>query len=201
MSRKRSVSGRARARTAENKIRIQTEKINKRIKSLEKAGRFGTYKSKELLTFVKDNSNLSIKKSRGSKRHKVIVKNLRNLTFGKLALIGKKFKEVLSSKGFTPVGIKDIEKKTRMKVSKTLEGMIGRKISKKDLELFYEIIRNKANEILDRIPPSDFYVLVQTARESNMNEDEWVEMLNNYVNINNESLREAGEYLYNKYIG
>lgn len=200
MARKRSVAGRARAKTPVSSIMLQTEKINKRIRQLEKSGRYGSYKSKELIQFVKDNSNLSIKKSRGSKRHRVLVSQLKDATFGRLALIGKKFKEVLKSKAFTPAGIINIEKETRVKVTNTLEGIMGRELSKKDTELFWSIIKEKANDILDKIPPSDFYVLVMTAREENASVETWVSMVNDYVQINNESLRNASEYLYNKYV-
>ena len=200
MARKRSVAGRARAKTPVSSIMLQTEKINRRIRQLEKSGRYGSYKSKELIQFVKDNSNLTIKKSRGSKRHRVLVGKLRESTFGRLALIGKKFKEILTSKAFTPVGILGIEKETRVKVTTTLEGMMGKKLSKTDVELFWNIIKEKANEILEKIPPSDFYVLVMNAREENISVDSWVNMINDYVSINNQTLREAAEYLYNKFV-
>ena len=38
------------------------------------------------------------------------------------------------------------------------------------------------------------------AREDNMGQEEWLDMISNYVTINNESIRKAGEYLYNKYV-
>ena len=139
MPRKRSASGRAKPITIQSNIQLQTEKINKMIRSLEKGKNYGTYKSKELIRFANQNDNLTLKKSRGSKRHRLTVQALREATFGKLAIISK-------------------------------------------------------------IGPSEFFAMVTQARDTSMDQEQWLEMLNNYVSINNEAMRQASEYLYNKYI-
>lgn len=200
MPRKRSVSGRARVSTIENRIQIQAEKINKKIRSLERGKNYGTYKSKELIRFVSQNDNLKITKSRGSKRHRLKIKSLRDLTFGRLKIISKKFSEVIKSKAFTNVGIENIRKKTLKKLTDTLTGIKGEKVTRKDIELFYEIINYKTDEIISKIGPSEFYAMVNQAKDASMNKEEWVEMINNYVSINNDEMRKASEYLYTKYI-
>lgn len=200
MARKRSASGRARVSTIENQIRIQTDKINKMIRSLEKGKNYGTYKSKDLIRFVSQNDNLKITKSRGSKRHRLAVQALREATFGKLKIINKKFREIIKSKAFTNVGIRDIRRKTRKKLAETLTGIKGEKVTRKDLEMFYDIINYKTDEIISKIGPSEFFAMVTQAQDASMEKEEWVEMLNNYVEINNDAMRQASEYLYNKYI-
>ena len=66
--------------------------------------------------------------------------------------------------------------------------------------MFYDIIKYKTDDIINRIGPSEFYTLVMEARENNMGQEDWVDMISNYVTINNESIRKACEYLYNKYV-
>lgn len=200
MARKRSSSGRSRVINPVNRIYIQTEKLNRKLRSLEKAGNYGTYKSKELIRFASNISNINIKRSRGSKRHRVEVSNLRGAGFGRLILINKKFGQINRSKGFSNVGIKNIRKKTLKTLKKTLKGIKGSKITRRDVDMFYEIIKYKTDEIINKIGPSEFFALVEDARENNATSEQWIEMINNYVAINNQSMRRACEYLYNKFV-
>ena len=49
MARKRSVSGRARPKTLENKLRITVEKVNRRLNKLDQGNVYGRYASKKIL--------------------------------------------------------------------------------------------------------------------------------------------------------
>ena len=200
MARKRSSSGRSRVSNPVNRIYIQTEKLNRKIRSLEKAGNYGTYKSKELIRFASNIANVNIKRARGSKRHRLLVSQLNEATFGRLALISKKFKEVASSKAFTNIGIEKIRRSTLKKLKSTLQGIKGSKVTRKDIEMFYDIIKYKTDDIISRIGPSEFYALIEDAKDMNADKEQWVEMLNNYVSITNDEMRKTAEYLYNKYI-
>ena len=195
MPRKRSASGRSRRSTITSNIYVQTEKINKRLRSLERGGNYGKYKGREFLTFVKDSKYL-----RMTRRKRLKVSKLREASGGQLILINKKFRHFLRSKGFSNVGIFNIREQTRATVKVTLKGMIGRDISDRETDMFYDIIQHKRNSILDKIPPSDFFNLVMTAREENVDIPGWITMLEQYVEINNEYLRREAEYLYYKYV-
>lgn len=200
MPRKKSVSGRSRGVDAVNRIMIQAERINKQLRRLEKAGNYGSYKSKELMEFASRNRYVSIKKARGSKRHRLIVKKVR-MSIANQRLISKKFDEVLKSKAFYNKGIEEIRRETRKKVTKTLSEEMGRELSEEEVDTFYEIAKYKETEILNKINPSEFYQLVMEAKEKNYGVDEWINLLNNYVEINNEYIRKSAEKLYNKYVG
>ena len=200
MPRKKSVSGRSRGVDAVNRIMIQAERINKQIRRLEKAGNYGSYKSKELMEFASRNRYVSIKKARGSKRHRLIVNKVR-MSIANQRLISKKFDEVLKSKAFYNKGIEEIRRETRKKVTKTLSEEMGRELSEEEVDTFYEIAKYKETEILNKINPSEFYQLVMEAKEKNYGVDEWINLLNNYVEINNEYIRKSAEKLYNKYVG
>ena len=200
MPRKKSVSGRARVMTAENLINRQVDRINRRFRGLEKGGNYGTYKSRELQEFVSRNPFLVIKRSRGSKRHKLMVINLRKATMGQLKLITKKFGEVLKSKVFSNAGIERVRKETRKKVSETLSERMGREMTKEEVDVFYDIAKDRENSILDQMSSSEFWTLVMVAKDMNASLDTWVNLLKNYATINNEYLREEAKDLYYKYV-
>lgn len=203
MPRKKSPSGRARGFSSVNQIILQAEKINKQIARLEKADRFGSYKSKELMAFVSRRPALKMVKSRRSKRHRIVI-DTGELTEGEQRLIHKKFAQISKSPAFSPIGIQRIERKIRRKIRRTLSEELGRKIGQKELEKFFDIIKYKehANQtsILDKIDPSAFWRLVITAVSEHMSQTSWVSMLENYVEINNDYIRNEAKYLYERYV-
>lgn len=203
MPRKKSVSGRARVQTSEQALRLKAKKINARFRSLERGGNYNTYASKELIRFAQSNPYIVLKtskkkKGRRQKRHTIFVKS--NIPVAQQRLINKKFNEALSSKVFSNIGIARVRKETRRKVKETLELESGEKLTEEDVDLFYDIAKYKYEDIIEKIGPSEFYQLVQVATKQNYNVEQWVELLNNYVEINNDVMRKQAEYLYNKFV-
>jgi len=212
MPRKKSASGRARGKSPENALLLKVEKVNARFRSLEKGGNFNTYASKELVRFAQANPYLSVKtskkRSKGGKsrrgrqpqrRHTLVITN-GNIPVAQQRLINKKLNEALNSKVFSNVGIERVRKETRRKVKETLELESGEKLTDKDVDLFYDIAKYKYDDIIEKIGPSEFYQLVQLANKQNYNVEQWVDLLNNYVEINNDVMRKQAEYLYNKFV-
>ena len=205
MPRKKSVSGRARGKSPDSALVLKIEKANARFRSLERAGNYNTYASKELVRFAQANPYLSIKtsrkKPRGSKqkRHKLVLKK-GNIPTAQKRLISKKLTEALNSSLMSNFGIERVRKETRRKVKETLELESGEKLTEKDVDLFYDIAKYKYDDIIEKIGPSEFYQLVQVAHKQNYNVDQWVDLLNNYVEINNDVMRKQAEYLYNKFV-
>ena len=212
MPRKKSASGRARGKSPENALLLKIEKVNARFRSLEKGGNFNTYASKELVRFAQANPYLSVKtskkRSKGGKsrrgrqpqrRHTLVITK-GNIPVAQQRLINKKLNKALNSKVFSNVGIERVRKETRRKVKETLELESGEKLTDKDVDLFYDIAKYKYDDIIEKIGPSEFYQLVQVATKQNYNVEQWVELLNNYVEINNDVMRKQAEYLYNKFV-
>ena len=200
MPRKR-ISGRSRRADITSNIYVQAEKINRRIRSLEKGGNYGKYKGKELIQFAKNYSSyLSLRKGRGSKRARLRIKNLKEATMGQLRVITKKFRETIKAKGFSNIGIKDIRAKTREEVKKTLSGATSKDLTDKEVDLFFEIIKYKTDEIISKIGPSQFYVITMQAIDENADLNRWYSLLSSYITINNKEIQKACEYLYNKFV-
>lgn len=202
MARKKSASGRSRGVNAVQRLMLQTEKINKRLRALEKAGLYGTYKSKELQEFASRTSGISIKRSR-SGRHTVKITTPR-LTAQQQRLINKKFNEFLESPLSTPVGIKKARVNMRKKIATTLSDQLGKTMTDTDVDKFLDIAKYaekvRQASILEYIDPSNFMVLVEQAKSTNLSEEGWVDLLNKYVKINNETMREEAKELYNRYV-
>ena len=201
MARKRSASGRSRGVSAVQRLFIQAEKINKRIKALEKADLYGTYKSRELQQFAKETAGVTIKISRSGK-HTITVSG--NLRPQQIRLITKKFNEFLTSPYSTPVGINRARASMRKKLTQTLSEQLGKDVTDKDVDKFLDIAkyaeRVRQASILEYIDPSEFMAIVSYAKDKGMSQDAWVSLLNQYVTINNETMREEAKYLFNKYV-
>ena len=203
MPRKKSVSGRAKAKTVENTLKLQAEKINKRLRSLEKAGEYGSRYTRDLIRFAQSNPFITIKKGKKSKRHRIVLSTAK-MPMAQLRLIRKKFTEVLRSKVFSRIGIIRARKEQRKSLRETLEEQYGKDFTNEDLDKFYELTeyakQTQQESILDKIPPSEFFALVQVASERNMSISAWINLLNNYVQINNDYMRKEAEELYYKYV-
>lgn len=209
MPRKRSVSGRKKKPSLENRINLQIKRINKNLKSLENAGNFNTFASKELLNFVKQSKDLVVKTSKkkrktkggkSTKRHTVVFNPSTRPTIGSLRMIAKKFDKIIKNKVFYNIGIRKMRKEIRQKVTKTLSETYGREMEKEDVDLFYEVAKYKTDDIIQQIGASEFFILVQSAKDAGQSADDWMSMLSLYVDINNDYMREKAEYLYNKYV-
>ena len=204
MPRKKSVSGRARATNAENQLQLQAEKITKRLRSLEKAGEYGKLNAqKELIRFAQTNPFVSIKKSRGSKRRRLIVSKLKK-TIAEQRLIRKKFTTFLKSKVSSVAGIRQARLKMEESLAETLSGQINEKATQEDIDRFIDIAdyaeKASAESILDKMTASAFNTLVHEAVKESKSLPQWFNMLNDYVLINNDYMRNEAEELYYKYV-
>ena len=209
MAKKKSASGRKRKPNLVNKINLQIKKINKNLRRLENAGNFNAFASKELINFVQQSKNLALKTSKkkrktkggkSTKRHTVVFNPSTRPNTGSLRLIAKKFDKIIKNKVFYNLGIRKMRKEIRQKVTKTLSETYGRQMEKEDVDLFYEVAKYKTDDIIQQIGPSEFFILVQSAKESGQSLDDWVSMLSIYVDTNNDYIKEKAEYLYNKYV-
>ena len=201
MPRKKSVSGRARVKTEESRLRLQVAKLNKRIRSLERSGYYGKYSGKSLIEFADRNRYLRIKRAKGSRRHRLLLRKLREATIGELKEIHKTFRHFLGAKTLTTVGIEKVKTEATRKAKETLSGARGKPVTDKDLEVLYEVSKYSSDEIIQMIGPSEFTIMVYEARDYNYGLDRWIQMIMEHgVNTNNDYTKEQCKYLYNKFV-
>lgn len=209
MPRKKSASGRSRVQSANRVLSLKLQKVNKRLRSLKRAGNLGSYKSKELLNFVAHNRALSIKKGRKGKFLKIILSKVPT-TIGVKMEANKKLAEILGSRAFSNIGIEKIRKDTRRKIKQTLEEQNDIAISDSDVDKFIEIAKylNKAQQdsLKDKIDPSAFFALVTEAKTERWSVNQWVNQISLIANIEdinditNITMRNEAIDLYNRYV-
>ena len=150
----------------------------------------------------KKKQKAAIKRSKKG-THTIKITNPR-MTTQQERLISKKFNEFLGSSLSTPIGIKKARANMRKKIGETLSDQIGRTMSESDVDKFLDIAkyaeRVRQASILEYIDPSQFMVLVEQAKSANLSEEGWMSLLNKYVKINNETMREEAKDLYNRYV-
>lgn len=210
MPRKRSVSGRAKARTIQNAIQVQINRLNKRQRSLKKRGNLGKYKSKELLNYVSQTRGVKLVKAKRSGVLRIALDKTKQ-TYQQYMGIRKKFAEILKSRAFSNVGIDTIRKETEKELRKTLrENHGGEYVTRDDIDTFYEIAKEiskaKEDSLLSRVNPSAADKLVNLANKENWSEDKFAKEISAIANIDdinsmkNITLRREALRLYNKYV-
>lgn len=210
MPRKRSVSGRAKARTIQNAIQVQINRLNKRQRSLKKRGNLGKYKSKELLNYVSQTRGVKLVKAKRSGVLRIALDKTKQ-TYQQYMGIRKKFAEILKSRAFSNVGIDTIRKETEKELRKTLkENHGGDYVTRDDIDTFYEIAKEiskaKEDSLLSRVNPSAADKLVNLANKENWSADKFAKEISAIANIDdinsmkNITLRREALRLYNKYV-
>ena len=197
MPRKKSPRGRARVPTPADKLLRSIEKTNRKLNRLDSAGLYGKYATKKLLRTIRNES--PIKYNRG-KRVKVTV-NLKKLNPSQIRYYQKVFNSFLESKTSSPIGIKDVESKTRDKLKQSLSEITDEDITEQDVEDFYTLVEdNDFRYLADKIGDSDIYILVNESKSRDLNEEGFTKMLEQYMTVNTKEARDAASNLYNKFV-
>lgn len=204
MARKKSVSGRSRGVDAVNRLFIQSERINKKLRALEKADMYGIYASKKLIIEVSQTKGVKILKT---KRGRHFVRVSKGLTTQQQRAILSTFKSFLESNVSTPTQILRVRKNTRKKITQTLSEKIGREASDKDIDKFFEVIsyqqEARQDSIFNYISPSEFYILADEGVSRGLSDERfWTDLIVPHVPqevVNNQYIRDECKYLYYKY--
>lgn len=197
MARKRSVSGRARPKTLENKLRITVEKVNRRLNKLDQGKVYGRYASKQILRLAGQKNVLYSRK----RRNKLFI-STKGLTQSELRLYQKTMESFLKSKTSTVSGVKQARANVIEKVKKSLSGMTDLELTDDDVEDFFNLTSkdNDFKYLADRMDPSKLYILMQHTKEADGNGENFISMLENYMTVNNQNVRKKATRLYNKFV-
>ena len=197
MPRKKLPRGRARVPTPADKLLRSIEKTNRKLNRLDSAGLYGKYATKKLLRTIRNES--TIKYNRG-KRVKVTV-NVKKLNPSQIRYYQKVFNSFLESKTSSPLGIKDVQSKTRDKLKQSLSEITDEDITEQDVEDFYTLVEdNDFRYLADKIGDSDIYILVNEAKSRDLDEEGFTNMLEQYMTVNTKEARDAASNLYNKFV-
>ena len=193
--RKRTL-GRARSGTS---IFASIEKTNRKLKSLQSSGLLGKYSSKELINALKDNPNVIINKS---KKSQIIKLKTARISTAQARYIQKSIKKFIQNKTSTPMGIADVRRRSRETLKETLTQLTDDVISDSDLDDFYDlVVEDDYKYFADKVPDSlEIFILINEARDKNLTEDGFIDLLKKYMTINSEDARQRASRLYNKWV-
>ena len=193
--RKRTL-GRARSGTS---IFASIEKTNRKLKSLQSSGLLGKYASKELINVLKDNPNVIINRS---KKSQIIKLKTARISPAQARYIQKSLKKFIQNKTSTTIGITDVRRRSRETLKETLTQLTDNDISDSDLDDFYDlVVEDDYKYFADKVPDSlEIFILINEARDQNLTEDGFIDLLKKYMTINSEDARQRASRLYNKWV-
>lgn len=168
---------------------------NRKLRALKTQGELGTYASKTLINRARLSADLYYDK----KSNQIRISN-RDMNFGQKRLATKQLKSFIGSKTSDVRKLRDVRTATQSKVQKELQNISGKNVTKKDVDKFYKLSKFASKQLESQIDPSDLYALIEDAKENNYNQDYFIQILSNYVDLKDESMRLAAEDLYNKYV-
>lgn len=196
MARKR-VTGRARSVTKESRFLLTLDKVNRKLKQLDKNQVYGTYSTKKMLKQIQKEGKINYKRDRQEK----IKVDVDKLSASQLRYYQKVFESFLKSKTSSPIGLKEVRTKTRESLKDTLGQISDKEISDQDVDKFYELVADEDFRYLaDKIGDSEMYILIEYAKDNALSEDSFVNLIEQYMTVNNEDVRNIASDLYNKFV-
>ena len=199
MPRKRT-TGRARPVTGTSRVQLELERVNRKLNTLAKSGHYGSYASKRLINVLSEDERVVIKKSRRGRRQ-VIIQGVKVLSQNQSRYYAKTLREFRTAKTSTPLGIRETRRKAEEKLKQSLGNITNKTITTKDVDDFYSIVSDADyKKIVEKIPPSEFYVIVTTAKRNSYNEEQFIDLLSSYVTDSDEDLRKIASRLYKKFV-
>lgn len=197
MPRKKRISGRARPTTPESKLLITVEKVNRRLKQLDVNQVYGTYSVNKMLKAIRSENKIDYRRGRSQK----IRVNVRGLTKSQQRYYQKVFETFLDSKTSSVLGLIDSRTRTRAKLKRSLGNIVDRKMTDEDIDDFYDLVTNDDFRYLaDKIGDSEVYILLNYAKENQLSEPKFEDLMRQYITTNNVDVRRKAERLYDKFI-
>lgn len=187
-----------RARTGSS-ISVSIERTNRKLKSLQSSGLLGKYASKELISALKNNPNVIFDKS---KKNQIIKLKTSDISPSQARYLQKSLKKFIQNKTSTPMGIMDVRSRSRETLKETLTQLTDDVITDSDLEDFYDlVVDDDYKYFADKVPDSlEIFILINEAKEQNLSEEGFIELLKKYMTLNSQEAREKASRLYNKWV-
>lgn len=181
-------------------VRKQVKATNRKLKNLDAKGFYNSFSSKKLFERL-GGSNSMLKMSDG----KVLgVKIKKNVTMTDLHKLAKATKNFLQSETSTPRSIRNVVKRTKESMYKTLSIDSGKDISMADIETYYDMLGDKDFDFFntkDRIGASSMWAMIDEAIDRDMSQNEFIKMFDGAnIDVNDLDIKEKIINIYNKYV-
>lgn len=201
MKKRRRVTKKRRATTKEDvrkkkyqEVRKQSIKVNKKLKSLERRVKSGTWATRKL------KNRLSIKKLKAwSGTGRVKVKS--DLSITDLKMIEKALKQFLASKTSSKRGIMEARERVKESIKTTLNEE-GYDLTDDEADTFYSMLEDDDfNYFADKVGASTMWAIMDDVIEYNESDSKFANRIERYVaTINDLDTLEKVKSLYDKYV-
>lgn len=177
----------------EKETRKLVNKANARLDSLQRRYKSGTWATKKLA-----NRLSSGKVKMWTKQGKI--KLGKNPTKAQLLAVNKAAIQFLNSQTSTKKGIADVKRKQIAAIKKR-RNIEDEYFTEQDAEDFYEMFgESDFRYFADKIGDSLLQQIIYDAIRENDSEDDFIDRLSQYIEINDLDIREKAIRLYNKYV-
>jgi len=173
---------------------------NRKLKNLDSKGYYNSFSSKKL--FERLGGSDSMLKVLDGKVTGIKIKKSPTITdLHKIIKAGKNF---LQSETSTPRSIRNVVKRTKESMYKTLSIEGGRDISMADIETYYDMLGDKDFDYfntIDRIGASELWAMIDEAIDRDMSQNDFIKMFDRAnIDINDLDVKEKIINIYNKYV-
>lgn len=175
-----------------------TQKVNQRIRSLNRRYKKGTWAVKRLINRL-DTNILSVWKNGRIELNK-------NLTQSQLIAINKATNQFLVSKTSTKSGIKEVSSNVKESLKEALSDDI-KELTNEEVDFMYDMLGddnfsyfNKNREDTNFIGASELWIVIDEAINKGDDENTFLNRMNVFVNVNDEDIRNKAINIYNKYV-
>ena len=175
-----------------------TQKVNQRIRSLNRRYKKGTWSVKRLINRL-DTNILSVWKNGRIELNK-------NLTKTQLIAINKATNQFLESKTSTKSGIKEVSSNVKESLKETLSDDT-KELTDEEVDFMYDMLGddnfsffNKNREDINFIGASELWIVIDEAINKGDDENTFLNRMNVFVNVNDEDIRNKAINIYNKYV-
>ena len=196
-ARKKSLIARLSITKSTNRLEKETRKLvskaNARLDSLQRRYKSGTWASKKLANRLSSN-----KLKMWTKKGKI--KLGKNPTKAQMIGLNKSINQFLQSQTSTKRGIQEVKRKQieNIRLRRSVE---DEEFTEEDAEDFYDMFGdNDFNYFADKIGASTLQEIIYDAIKANDSEDNFLDRLELYIELNDLDIREKTIRLYNKYV-
>lgn len=192
MPRKR-IKGRAKLPSITNQLELQLNKANRRLSNLKKTGNIGSFASKRYIASIQHSKKFSY----SGRRNKQIVKMLeKDMSVAEARFWLKETQKFNRNKTSTKIGINE----TKQKTLETIARITDKEVDDEDVESFYDLFGDRDFDYFaDKIGASTVIALLSEAEDSG-GEVRFIELLEQYMTMNDQNVRKKAARLYAKYI-
>ena len=191
IAKKRRSRGRAKV-DLEKETRKLINKANARLDSLQRRYKSGTWASKKLA------NRLSANKMKMWSKGKIKLGN--NLTKAQMVGLNKAINQFLQSQTSTKRGIQEVKRK-QIESIRLRRSVEDEEFTEEDAEDFYDMFGDDDFAYFaDKIGASKLQEIIYDAIKANDSEDNFLDRLELYIELNDLDIREKAIRLYNKYV-